>query len=360
MTRSTSQPQHRTEAMPQRALARLSPLAITFFAGLVGYGRFSNRGAWLSVIGYSVSPAERVMQGEVPYRDFLYNYTPGILWLNSFFMRLFGTSLLTIQAGLLSFKVATLIVLYLTAKRLIGHWAALVPVALTLSWVGYKYVFGVFPTQYSMLFILLGLILMLKYDEGERTLFLLLSGLCVGVVFLFKYNVGILLLGCASLAIATRELTVNELSFARRLLTIVNKALIYWAGFTIALLPLVYYLLRNHALGAMLDHFIHHASAYGDERAVPLPPVKWLAPTVAGLLVAVVGAWLILREAPKYFRAYLLAVFALAAVALLIPNRAFIIKNSALVSMAYLPILLFAGTAAALLRQARKRGGGEV
>src|ERR1044071_269785 len=138
------------------------PLLITVVAGIACYGLFWNRGLGLSVIGYSIAPAERVMQGEVPYRDFLYNYTPGILWLNSFFMRLFGTSLLTIQAGLLTFKVATLIVLYLTAKRLIGHWGALVPVALTLSWVGYKYVFGVFPTQYSMLFILLGLILMLK------------------------------------------------------------------------------------------------------------------------------------------------------------------------------------------------------
>src|SRR5687767_9718411 len=89
----------------QSALMGLLPLALTLVAGLVCYGLFYHRSAWLSVIGYSISPAERVLQGEVPYRDFLYNYTPGILWLNASLMRLFGTNLLTIHAGLLVFKL---------------------------------------------------------------------------------------------------------------------------------------------------------------------------------------------------------------------------------------------------------------
>ena len=128
----------------QRGLMHFLPLLISILAGVICYGLFYNRSAWLSVIGYSVSPAERVLQGEVPYRDFLYNYTPGILWLNAVLMHLFGVNLLTIHMGLFVFKVATLIVLYFAAKRLVGVWAALIPVALSLSWIGYKYIFGVF------------------------------------------------------------------------------------------------------------------------------------------------------------------------------------------------------------------------
>jgi hypothetical protein len=371
-----------TAALKPRVLGWL-PLAITLLAGLVCYGLFYNRGAWLSVIGYSVSPAERVLQGEVPYRDFLYNYTPGMLWLNALLMRLFGVSLMTIHVGLLVFKVATLMILYFVAKRLVGVWAALVPVALSLSWIGYKYIFGVFPTQYSMPFILLGIIFMLTYDEGGRLRFLFLSGLSVGIVFLFKYNVGILLFACGTLAIIIRELGLNHFfrkatapegdanakqlaaapasqtssltaMLTRGLLQGLSKSAVYWLGFAFSLLPLIFYMARHQALGAMLDHFLHHVSAYGNERAVPLPHVKLLAPVFAGLLVVVAGALFILRKAHKYFQPYLLLVFLLAAIALLIPNRAYIIKNSAMAFMAYLPIFLFSGTAIVVLWQLKK------
>jgi hypothetical protein len=354
MSLPKTQLEHEAKTPAPSTLKRLVPAAVAFFAGLICYGLFYNRSAWLSVIGYSVSPAERLMQGEVPYRDFLYNYTPGILWLNAFLMRWFGAGLLTVHVGLLVFKLATLMALYWAAKRLVGAWAALLPVALTLSWIGYKYIFGVFPTQYSMLFILLGLICMLKANDEERPFYLLMSGLCIGVVFLFKYNVGVLLVGCGTLAVAIGELTINENPLAQRAIAALKKACWFWLGFAIALLPLLYYLLRNQALRAMFDHFIHHASAYGNERAVPLPPVKWLAPTVTGLIVVIAFAWIILRKARRYFQAYLILVFLLAAIALLIPGRAFIIKNSALVFMAYMPILLFAGSAIVLLWQWRK------
>jgi 4-amino-4-deoxy-L-arabinose transferase-like glycosyltransferase len=386
MILAKTQPNNPAATAHQQRVMRFLPLALTIVAGLLCYGLFYNRGAWLSVIGYSVSPAERVMQGEVPYRDFLYNYTPGMLWLNASLMQVFGTTLLTIHLGLLVVKLATLVVLYVAAKRLVGAWAALMPVALSLSWIGYKYIFGVFPTQYSMLFILLGIIFMLKHDESGRLAFLLLSGVSVGVVFLFKYNVGILLFGCGTLAIIIRELTIpgpfvtqdaiggksfsrnapagaiaqqpfTDPSLSQRVLVALKKSFIYWLGFALGLLPLSFYLLYHHALGAMVDHFIHHASAYGGERAVALPSLKLLAPTLAGLVIVTVGAVVIIRKAQRFFQAYLITVFSLAAIALLIPNRAFIIKNSAIAFMAYLPIFLFAGVTLVLLWRLKKESG---
>src|SRR5215468_392377 len=79
------------------------PLLITVVTGVACYSLFWNRGLGLSVIGYSIAPAERVMQGEVPYRDFLFNYTPGILWVNALLMKVFGVTLLTTRVGLFIF-----------------------------------------------------------------------------------------------------------------------------------------------------------------------------------------------------------------------------------------------------------------
>jgi hypothetical protein len=325
----------------QTSLMRIVPIVLTVVLGVICYGLFYNRSAWLSVIGYSVSPSERVLQGEVPYRDFLYNYTPGILWLNALLMHWFGVNLMVIHLGLFAFKLATIVILYFVARKLTGNWAALVPVALSLSWIGYKYIFGVFPTQYSMLFVLVGILAMLKYDESEKYAWLFLSGASVGAVFLFKYNVGILLLACGTAVIFIRYITTANGELVRRLLASLRLSAIYWAGFAVAVTPLIIYLVRNRALAAMVDHFLHHASAYSGERAVALPGLKWLTPVAVGLMIVIFGGWVVVRRVPKFFSVYIFLALALAAVAILIPGRAYVIKTSALATVAYLPLLLF-------------------
>jgi 4-amino-4-deoxy-L-arabinose transferase-like glycosyltransferase len=336
--------------------SELAPLLITLVAGLVCYGLFFRRGAWLSVIGYSVSPAERVLYGEVPYRDFLYNYTPGILWLNALLMKLFGTSLLTISAGLLFIKLLTLVALFYVARRLTSSWIALVPAGLSLAWIGYKYIFGVFPTQYSMLFVLLGLICMLRYDESESRLWLLLSGILIGMVFLFKYNVGILLLGTGTLAVTVRELvlTSSDGPLSERLTPVLKRCVIYWGGFAMAAGAMALYLAYNDALMAMADHFVHHVFEYGEKRSVPLPPIKQIGPAALSLLIAAAAAALVLRKAPRLYEPFLIAMTVAGTVALLIPARGYYVKLSASAFVAYLPILLFASVAAWLVWRLRK------
>src|SRR5262245_32533814 len=180
------------------------PLLITIAAGILVYGLFYNRGIWLAVVGYSVSPAQRVMSGEVPYRDFLFNYTPGILWLNAAAMRALGVALLPIHIVLFLFKMAALLTLYVLGKRWMSAWAALVPVGLTLCWLGHRFIFNVHPTQYSMLFVLAAIITTLRFDDTGGTRWLLASGVLIGIVFVFKYNVGLILLGTGSAAIIAR------------------------------------------------------------------------------------------------------------------------------------------------------------
>src|SRR6185295_3293586 len=142
--------------MPRLAREMLPPL-IAASAGLICYALFVNRGLDLSVIGYSVAPAERVLAGEVPYRDFLFNYTPGVLFVNALLMKSFGVTLMVTRLGLLAFKLLTLMTLFYLARRLTSGWGALIPVALTLAWLGHRQIFNVYPDQYLILFALLGL-----------------------------------------------------------------------------------------------------------------------------------------------------------------------------------------------------------
>jgi len=319
------------------------PLLITVIAGLGCYGLFARRSVWLSVVGYSVSPAERVLQGEVPYRDFLYNYTPGTLWLNAAMMKLFGSTLMTVNAGLFVFKVATLVTLFYVARRLTNQWVALVPVALTLAWLGHQYIFGVVPTQYSLLFVLAGMGLMLSYDRTDKSSWLFLSGLAIGTVLIFKYNVGLLLLAAGTGAIVVREVIGRngDTNLSRRLLMAANRSAIYWAGFGVVVAALMAYMASHGALSAMINHFLHHAAEYSESRSVPLPRPKQLLPVTAGLLVVAAVGFLIIRRAPKLFAGYGILVIALGSAALLVPGRAYILKQSATAAVAYLPLTLF-------------------
>src|ERR687883_348136 len=125
MATSETQLEQDNASERRRSLADVLPLVITLAAGAICYGLFYRPGLGLAVIGYSVAPTERVLQGEVPYRDFLFNYTPGILWLNALLMKWFGVTLLTVRAGLLVTRLLTLALVYYLARRGGGGWLGL-------------------------------------------------------------------------------------------------------------------------------------------------------------------------------------------------------------------------------------------
>lgn len=331
----------------RRAARDFVPLLITVAAGVFCYGLLVNRGMGLPILGYNISPAERVMLGEVPYRDFVYNYTPGVLWINAALMRLFGVSVMTINAGLFAFKLAALVALFYVARRLISARAALILAALALGWVGYRVVFRAYPAQYSMLFVLLGLICMLNYDRSGKARWLLLCGAAVGVVFVFKQNVGVFVLASATATILIREMVAQATS--ARAGIVANRVAVCWTGFALVAAPMFGYIAYTGAFGAMLRHFSSVAGEYGDKRAIPLPDARLLAVTLAGLLVICALGLIAVRKTPRLFEPFVLAVLALCSAVLLIPGRAYAIKTSATAAMSYFPpaLLLLAFAIAA-------------
>ncbi len=335
------------------ALSEMLPLLVTIAAGLLCYGLFYNRGLGLSVIGYSIAPAERVMRGEVPYRDFLFNYTPGILWVNALLMKAFGVTLMATRIGLFGFRLITLITVFFVAKRLTTGWAALVPVGLTLAWLGHQQIFNVYPDQYLVFFALAGLICLLNFDETGRDWWLLLCGLAIGMVFIFKYNVGVLLFGSGAFAIFARELMTT-----RTIRGAANKAVVYLIGFAAVGGALAGYLAYNRAFGAMISHFLHHAAEYSESRSVTLPSARTVLPAALASLAAIVVGLVVLRKAARLFATYLIAVLGIGAIILLMPGKAELLNESAIASVAYFPPLIFAVGALLAIRQLKRGGGG--
>lgn len=359
---SSEQEIEQSKPRPARlALAEMVPLLITLVAGAICYGLFFRRGLGLAVIGYSIAPTERLLQGEVPYRDFLFNYTPGILWLNALLMKAFGVTLLVVRAGLFAVKLLTLLLVYDLGRRAAGGRLALLPVALTLAWLGYEHLFNPYPDIYFMPLALLGLLCALHYNQSRRTHWLMWWGLTAGAVFLFKHNVGVFVFGCGFIVLALREWSSGDDGGRGQFIGgLLRRAAIYFIGFAAVVAAMAIYLYTQHALGAMVEHFRHHAAAYSESRAIGLPSIKQLLPLTLALMITVAGGIALTKRAPRFLAVFITFMTLLMAALVLWSGRAYIFKQSATANVAYLPPALFAIVVAVALwpgRQAFRLNG---
>ncbi|HEY9231085.1 MAG TPA: hypothetical protein VIS78_03040, partial [Blastocatellia bacterium] len=123
---------------------------------------------------------------------------------------------------------------------------------------------------------------------------------------------------------------------------LLKRAAIYLIGFSAVVAAMAIYLYSQHALGAMVEHFLHHAAAYSESRAIGLPSPKQLWPLAAGLIVAAIVAVMLVRRAPRLLAVFITFAILLTAALILWPGRAYVFKQAATVAVAYLPPALFA------------------
>ena len=266
-----------------------APLIVLVVTALI-YGSIYFREESLATgIGANLVPAERILKGEVPYRDFYKIQTPGILLLNAGLFKLFGTSLLTAFRGVLFFKVLAIVMSFVVARRVVSQTAALVPTALSVLWLPPGGPFRPAPIQYEMLFILGAVFFTLRWIDSRKAFDAFAAGLAVGIVAVFKQNVGVYLaIALAiSLIVNTRGVPrsfadVRELYFDSRK----NLFMSYAAaglGVALVLLALLAYLVSNHALGAAMRIFITGPGEHIQMKLTGYPLPK------QALLVFVVG-----------------------------------------------------------------------
>jgi hypothetical protein len=318
-------------------------IGVTVLAAVLTYGLFLRHGVAPAVIGYNLVPAERVLSGEVPYRDFIYNYTPGVLWLNASLFKFLGTGLMTARLGVWAAKLTTAVLIYYLARRYMSGWLALLPVLMTLCWVGCGDILKVFPTQYGMA-LLLGAWAMLNKSEGadridevrpgqdraspgrdkfgvSRSALLGAAGMLGGAVLLFKQNVGVFACVAIVLTAAAWAWLVQDSNSSGRASPVVSSALAVLAGIAMVAGPAAIYLARRSALAPMLDHFRRHAVAYEEAKGIALPAPSALAASgLASVVVAAIGL-LLFKKARRMIPSYSGLVSLLLLVAITIGDR---------------------------------------
>ena len=133
----------------------------------------------------SLTPAERVLNGEIPHIDFVSGYSGGLDYLHAGAMLLFGTNLLAPRIGLFIFFAVWLVVVFKIARTFAGPLLASVLTILSglASLPQYP---AAMPSWYNLFFATLTVLALLRYRASMRAPWLIAAGAAAGLSIWIK------------------------------------------------------------------------------------------------------------------------------------------------------------------------------
>lgn len=154
---------------------------------------FHFRGLSIHDGGYIVHSAQRMLKGEMIYRDFDFVYTPLSVLLTTSLFKIFGQSIFIERLFALLLSLTTVFLLYRLLKLFTSNSLFLTSsLLLYLCW-GPTHINFISPVMLSITTGLCTLLLLLKALFEKNKQYLLYAGLTTGITFLWKQNFGIML-----------------------------------------------------------------------------------------------------------------------------------------------------------------------
>ena len=237
------------------------------------YAFLFNRSNVLShSIGYNLYASERVLEGDVPYRDFHTLYPPAIFYLNAAVFKWLGVSLHSALLGALIFKVLTVLMIYLSGRQVMPRTWALVSALSSLLWLRPNGPFKSVPMHYGALFLALSMYLLLKYEKRQKLFVMFLAGVSLGLVALFKHNIGAYALAGSIAFLVAEDRTLKYRAAAE--LGNYRRGLVLLIGCAGTIAPALLYMQVKGALVPMARTLLFGPGEFLLSRlAIPLSPV---------------------------------------------------------------------------------------
>jgi hypothetical protein len=276
MPSTTPSEPHLIEAGEQTAASRLTgqkraeqviPLLIFLFsvAYLCMFRRYTSLEPDEGIV---LVGAERILRGEVPYRDFFSFYTPGSFYLVALVFRIFDDSLVVARISLAIAGAACSVVTYLLSRRVCPRGVSLFAAGLATI-AGLPYRFLVLHNWYSTALACLALYTAVRLLETRKAAWAFAVGSLASMTILFEQSKGAGL--CLGLALGFLTLwTVGRESVPSRLESLGLFSGLAWPFFlTFA------YFGAQHASGIMVQDWLWPLHHYTQANRVPYGYQNW-------------------------------------------------------------------------------------
>ena len=129
--------------------------------------------------------ATRILDGQLPHRDFTEIYTGGLAFLNAGVFAVFGQNLVWMRLPLFAVFVAYIPCVYAVSRRFVPRLPSALVALFAVAWGPVTYP-AALTSWYLLFFSVFGALALLKYLETERARWLLIAGVFGGLSVTFK------------------------------------------------------------------------------------------------------------------------------------------------------------------------------
>jgi 4-amino-4-deoxy-L-arabinose transferase-like glycosyltransferase len=218
--------------------------------------------------GIILQGAERVLRGQIPYRDFFMFYTPGSVYLVAGLFKVFGDSFSVARTSIAIVGAVCTVITYLLSRRVASRDIALLMAALTMT-TSVTYRFLVIHNWYATLFASLTVYAVVRLWESQRWSWAFAAGSLAAVTTLIEQSKGAGL--CLGLFVGYLILLVfgsKEALQGTRLNSLV-------AGFLWPWIATLLFFGSNHAIRPMLYDWVWPLQHYSRVNHVPYGFQGW-------------------------------------------------------------------------------------
>jgi len=152
--------------------------------------------------------AERVLNGELPHRDFDEMYSGGLTYVNALSFHLFGVRSESMRWMMMFFFVPFSISVFAIARRACPAWAAGL-VTFFCATITLPVYSAAMPSWYNLFFFTFGIYFLIRFIESEHKHWIICAGLAAGISMIFKVT-GVYFLAAAMLFMVFHEQSKSE------------------------------------------------------------------------------------------------------------------------------------------------------
>lgn len=220
--------------------------------------------------GIVVYGANRILKGDIPYRDFWTMYAPGQFYTIALIFKLFGTNLFVTRIYSATINLLLVLLVYLIIKKVSGHRMAILAFILSTLWMGGWGLFHSSPTPAGTFWSLFSILFVVDFLCNKNYSSLFIGGLITGITAIFRHDIGgytfisstIVLIPYLYLRVSNRSIIETIKLWGR-----------YLGGTIIGFVPFALYFLSKVPLKDLIfDLIVFPAKIFPKVRDLPYPP----------------------------------------------------------------------------------------